>query len=257
MERKTRKTKAALTALLAALLSSVGGAGCASLRNTLAINTNSGASAPIHNPFGDQYAKGEGDRSQNLILRTKKGDRSVEIELPRDSQAMTDFTIPVSPAFRDSAQGRDPASASGSGEGTPYVKLPPTMADHEITRNFPQGASNDQEGERRSIEEGLGVMPTEDSVPSSDQSYLGALDNVKSLYRQGRYEAGLVEIDGLIRQYPTSPKLHLMRGTLLDRVGQLDLAIKSWNQALRLEPKNESLRKFIERRENKRSLASP
>lgn len=228
--------------------------GCASVRSALAIDGNAGASAPIHNPFGEQYANGGGgDRSQNMILRTKKGDRAVEIELPRDAQTMTDFTIPVSPAFQDAAQ-RDPASG---GAEAPYVKLPPTMADHEITRGFPQGTAPAQEGERRAIEEGLGLMPTEDSIPNTDQSYLGALDHVKHLYRQGRYEAGLVEIDGLIRQYPTSPKLHLMRGTLLDRVGQSDLAVKSWNQALRLEPKNASLRRFVERREQKRSVASP
>jgi len=130
------------------------------------------------------------------------------------------------------------------------------MADHEITHSFPQGSPTD-EGERRSIEEGLGVMASEDSVPAADQSYLGALDHVKLLYRQGRYEAGLLELDGLIRQYPTSPKLHLMRGTLLDRVGQSELALKSWNQALRLDPKNASLRKFIERKDQRRSLASP
>ena len=100
-------------------------------------------------------------------------------------------------------------------------------------------------------------MPSEDSVPASDESYLGALDQVKHLYHAGRFEAGLVEIDGLIRQYPTAPRLHQMRGTLLDRLGQSELALKSWNQALRLDPKNASLRKFIERREQKRSLASP
>jgi tetratricopeptide (TPR) repeat protein len=227
------------------------------MKSALAIDGNSNASSPIHNPFGEQYANGgNGDRSQNMILRTKKGDRAVEIELPRDSQTMTDFTIPVSPAFRDTIPQRDPAS-DGAGADSGYAKLPATMADHEITRAFAQGTTGAQDGDRRAIEEGLGLMPTEDSIPDADQSYLGALDHVKALYRSGRYEAGLVEIDGLIRQYPTSPKLHVMRGTLLDRVGQSELAIKSWNQALRLEPKNTSLRRFIERREQKRSVASP
>ena len=250
-------------AALAALLLVLGGNGCASLRSVFAVNNGAAASGPIHNPFGDQYAAGAaGDRSQNMILRTKKGDRSVEIELPRDSQATTDFTIPVAPAFRESGGGsRFPASIDGDngtgyGEDTAYQKSPPTMADHEITRSFPQGPPS-QEGERRSIEEGLGVMASDDSVPNQDQSYLGALDNVKLLYRNGRYEAGLVELDSMIHQYPTSPKLHLMRGTLLERVGQGDLALKSWNQALRLDPKNASLRKFIERKEQARRLASP
>lgn len=258
MNRNIRKSRAAQAALLASLLSvSIGGSGCASVRSALAIDGNAGSSSPIHNPFGEQFAgSGGADRSQNMILRTKKGDRSVEIELPRDTQSMTDFTIPISPAFRDTAAHRDPASEGSGGDGS-YTKLPATMADHEITRGFPQGTVGAQDGDRRAIEEGLGLIPTEDSIPNSDQSYLGALDHVKTLYRSGRYEAGLVEIDGLIRQYPTSPKLHVMRGTLLDRVGQSELAIKSWSQALRLEPKNTSLRRFIERREQKRSVASP
>jgi hypothetical protein len=260
------RSSAATLATAAIVLALLAGGGCATVKSALAINTNSGASQPIHNPFGDQYAAGQ-DRSQNMILRTKKGDRAVEIELPRDSQEMTDFSIPVAPAFRDGSGARGLASsglaadgpgADGSAGDAGFVnKTPPTMADHEITRGFPQGAATNQEGERRAIEEGLGLMPTDDSVPSQDQSYLAALDHVKALYRNGRYEAGLVEIDGLIRQYPTSPKLHVMRGTLLDRVGQPELALKSWNQALRLDPKNASLRRFVERKEQKRSLASP
>src|SRR4051812_9560923 len=104
MKTKNRKLKqadrtigaVALAAILCAL------SGCASMKSVFAVNPPSGATGPIHNPFGDQYgAGGPGDRSQNVILRTKKGDRAVEIELPRDSQSSTDFTIPISPAFRD------------------------------------------------------------------------------------------------------------------------------------------------------------
>lgn len=239
------------------MLLSLGATGCSSVRSALALNNdqNSASSAPIHNPFGEVNAQ-NADRSQNMILRTKKGDRAVEIELPSDSQQLTDFTIPVAPAFQDSKGAGSRSPASDSSDGSDYQKHPTTMADREITRSFPQGPA-DQEGERRQIEQGLGLMPSEDSVPAADESYLGALDHVKQLYRTGRYEAGLVEIDGLIRQYPTAPRVHQMRGTLLDRLGQSDLAIKSWKQALRLDPKNDSLRKFIERREQKRSLASP
>jgi tetratricopeptide (TPR) repeat protein len=234
--------------------------GCASMRSFFALNNASQApSAPIHNPFGDNYA-GKNDSSQNLILRTKKGDRSVEIELPKSSQEMTDFTIPISPAFRDTG-GRSPAGDGGDGNSgnsydDSYKTKPPTMADREITRSFPQGNAKD-DGQRRDIEQGLGLMPAEDSTPQADSSYLAALDHVKSMYKVGRYEAALVENDGMIRSYPTDPKLYQMRGTLLDRLGQTDLALKSWNQSLRFDPKNSPLRKFVERREQKRSLASP
>jgi len=80
---------------------------------------------------------------------------------------------------------------------------------------------------------------------------------VKQLYRVARYEAALLEVDELLVVYPTDSKIHEMRGTLLDRLGRTDLAIRSWNQAIRLNPGNESLRRFVERRANtKRSPAS-
>jgi tetratricopeptide (TPR) repeat protein len=239
------------TILAAALLS-----GCASMRNFFAVSNPDQPSGPIHNPFGDFYA-GKNDPSQNVVLRTKKGDRSVEVELPAGTAQMTDLTIPVSPAFRDGARG--PASGSGTAGGyddAPYTPKTPTIADREITRAFPQ-ASNENEATRREVEQGLGLMPSEDSTPEATESYLGALDHVKGMYKQGRYEAALVEMDALIRQYPTAPKLHQMRGTLLDRVGQPALALKSWKQALQFEPNNEALKRFVERREQKRSLASP
>jgi tetratricopeptide (TPR) repeat protein len=254
MTVKTGKALITLSVVAAAASLS----GCASMRSFFALNsaTPQGNSAPIHNPFGDNYP-GKNDASQNLILRTKKGDRSVEIELPRSAQEMTDFTIPISPAFKDT-QSRSPASSSDAGASSDdsYKTQAPTLADREITRSFPQGHPQD-EGNRREIEQGLGLMPAEDSVPVSDSSYLAAMDHVKGLYKNGRYEAALVENDGMIRQYPTDPKLYQMRGTLLDRLGQTDLALKSWNQSLRFEPKNAPLRKFVERREQKRSLASP
>src|SRR4051812_9168131 len=98
-----------LTALSILILLSSGG--CASMKKFFAVSdSQESASGPIFNPFGEQYsAAGGGDRGQgqNMILRTKKGDRSIEVELPRVDQGMTDFVIPVNPAFKD---GRAPAS---------------------------------------------------------------------------------------------------------------------------------------------------
>lgn len=56
---------------------------------------------PIQNPFGDVYPGAAADPNQALILRTKKGDRSVEVQMPGSAAQMSDFVIPVSPAFQD------------------------------------------------------------------------------------------------------------------------------------------------------------
>jgi predicted RNA polymerase sigma factor len=39
-----------------------------------------------------------------------------------------------------------------------------------------------------------------------------------------------------------------MRGTLLDRLGYAELALKAWQEALELRPENATLRRFIERK---------
>ena len=64
-------------------------------------------------------------------------------------------------------------------------------------------------------------------------------------------------MDDVLKLYQTDPKLYEMRGTLLDRLGKADLAFKSWNQALRFDPANQVLRRFVERKQAGRALASP
>jgi hypothetical protein len=226
--------------------------GCSSVRSWFAISHGDSVK-PIANPFFD-YRSGTKDAAQTMILRTKKGDRSVELELPGDSQRLSDFVLPVSPAFKNS--GRNPSSedsAQGSeeivGSDQSYKTRAPSMTDHEIVKEFPQGLAED-EGKRREIEQSLNLTPSEDDVLSqATPSYLAVLDHIKQLYRSARYEAALLEIDETVRLFPTDPKLYEMRGTLLDRLGKRDLALKSWNQALRFNTKNQRLKRFIERKQ--------
>jgi tetratricopeptide (TPR) repeat protein len=201
---------------------------------------------PISNPFYEYHGGVNGDSGQNIILRTKKGDRSVEVELPGDAQSMSDFVLPVSPAFKDAA--RAPAAEEGAIDDT-YKGHAATLSDREITSNFPHGSAED-DARRQDIEKGLNLLPSDDTNSTEGSpSYLANTDRIKQLYKSSRYEAALLEIDGMLHQYQTDPKLYEMRGTLLDRLGRRELALKSWNQALRLNPKNQTLKKFIERKE--------
>lgn len=233
-------------------------AGCSTAKSILAIENKDTGSKPISNPFGDYYLHAKNEPQPNIILRTKKGDRSVEVELPGAGNENTDFTIPVSPHFKED-RGRSPASEGSGSSGAldeAYKDQIPTPTDREITANMPAGTKED-ESRRREIETGLGLVPSDDNAPERDKSYLGAVDHVKQLFKFGRYEASLIELDGLLRLYQTDARLYEMRGTLLDRLGKTDLAIKSWTQALRFDPNNQGLRKFVERRQQKRSVASP
>jgi hypothetical protein len=232
------------------------GSGCSSMRNVLGLN-NGNRVNPIANPFFD-YRPGGKDAAQTMILRTKKGDRSVELEMPGDSQRLSDFVLPVSPAFKSGERG---SNNSGSGEAggmdDSYKGRTPSMTDHEIIRGLPQGLAQD-ETKRHEIESGLNLTPSEDDVlAESAPSYLASLDHVKQLYRSARFEAALLEIDEMLRLYQTDPKLHEMRGTLLDRLGRRELALKSWNQALRFDPANESLKRFVERKQIRSTAGNP
>lgn len=240
--------------LFATFFALIAFSGCSTLKSIFVAGNNQ-QRKPIANPFPGYYAAE--DKGDTMVFRTKKGDGAVEVEVPRSGQNVSEFVIPISPDMQKPS--RSPASEGSSAsfqEPAAESALPdrePSLSDREITRNFPRGPVED-EGQRREIEEELGLLPADES-PERAKSYLASIDHVKQLYRSSRYEAALLKVDDLLRQYPTNPKLYQMRGTLLERLGQNSLALSAWKQALRLDPGNQSLQRFIERREKKRSTA--
>lgn len=254
---KVKNTIAITLVLTAFALSS-----CSSMRTVLSVDSGQTNVKPISNPFIGY--RPEANPGETMILRTKRGDGTVEVEIPRANQDLSDFVIPITAATAPAAGGRAPASVAtnetasgteGLGED-PYKDHEASLSDREILKTLPQNLPED-EAKRREIEQELGLVRADDVNADDRKSYLAKIDRVKQLYRSGRYEAALLETDGMLRLYPTHPQLHEMRGTLLDRIGQTELALNSWKQALRFDPKNESLRRFIERKEQRRSLASP
>jgi hypothetical protein len=233
-------------------LASLSCASCSSIRGIFAADSSKDGSKPISNPFGNYQPGTSENPAESMIFRAKRGDKAVEVEIPRANQGVTDFVLPVphgSSASRGLASVADdegnlpPPSPSESA----YESQAPTATDRELTRSFSQ-APFEEAQKRNDIEKGLGLVETPEASPERERSYLASMDHIKQLYRTGRYEAGLIEIDSMIRDFPTDPKLHEMRGTLFDRLGRKDLALRSWEQALRFDPQNQSLRKFIERR---------
>jgi hypothetical protein len=229
-------------------LASLSCVACSNVRGFFAADSSKDTAKPISNPFGiyDSTTSAT-DPSESMIFRSKNGSKAVEVEFPRANHGVTDFVIPVP---GENASMRSPASveddAPSSVSASTYANLAPTQTDRELTREFSKTPFEDEQ-KRNDIEKGLGLVAADEMTPERRHSYLASIDRVKSLYRNGRYEAGLIEVDSLIRDFPTDPKLHQMRGTLLDRLGHRELAIKSWGQALRFDPKNETLRRYIER----------
>jgi tetratricopeptide (TPR) repeat protein len=211
--------------------------------------TSSGEPAYIENPFSG-FGPVAQDSSRSITFRSKKGDKQMEIEIPQEQSS--EFQVPMNPKLAE----RDPASAAGpNGWDGRYLGTKPGMADREIVGTFGNIESPVAGARRREIENGLGLQPS-DELPAMDESYLAKMDHIKQLFHGGRHEAALMEIDGLIKQYPTNARLYEMRGTLLDRIGYPDLAVRSWKQALEFEPGKVALRKIVERREAQRNPAS-
>ncbi len=229
---------------------------CSTAKKVFAIDTKSQDTLPIHNPFENDRSI-QNQKHENIILRTKKGDRSIEVELPGSTASLTDFVIPMSPSFKEE-KSNEANNDSETFTDDRYKDRNPGHTDREITRDFKSDAMDSQAASKqREIESDLGLVPTEENFVDGDKSYLAGIDHIKQLFRKNRFEAGLLEVDDLLRLYPTDPNLYQMRGTLLDRIGKRDLALQSWNQALKLDPTNTSLKQYIDRKQQKRSLASP
>jgi tetratricopeptide (TPR) repeat protein len=250
--------------------------GCASAGKFLGIN-HTETYKPIANPFGAYKQGSKSDLAHPMILRTKRGDRAVELELPGESHQLSEFVLPVSPAFKDSGRtiassqssysaassnpfGNSPEDSQSNGNSLmdeSYKSRTPSLSDREITQSFKQNFT-EEDGKMREIENGLNLVPAEDGASlEGATSYLAQLDHIKQLYKMTRYEAALIETDEVIKFYPTDPKLYQMRGTLLDRMGRRDLALRAWNQALRFDPNNQGLRKFLERKQAGRIAGAP
>jgi tetratricopeptide (TPR) repeat protein len=196
---------------------------------------------PIANPFVDQTGVTT-ERGQAILLRGKNQDgQAVEVEIPQGENAIGSLTLPM--------QDTIPGSAASGRKELPvtYQGQRPTQTDREIASRFPK-AGPEEDSRRSRIEQDLGLQTADNPLPNQDSSYLASIDLLKQLYRGGRYEAALIESDKMIRLYPTDPKLQEMRGTLLDRLGYYDLALESWNEALRLNPRNLSLKKWVDRK---------
>lgn len=202
-------------------------------------------SKPIENPFGD-FSPDVNGVSQPIILRSKTSGRSVEVVLPQPDHDTSDVILPFTNVTGDS---RAPASTHGGSDvDQSYSEKKYGFTDREILASLPKTLSAADEAKRTELEKELGLKPGDMDTPEGESSYLASVDRIKQLYRLGRYEPGLIEIDSLLRMYPTNPKLYEMRGTLLDRLGYAELALKAWQEALELRPENATLRRFIERK---------
>lgn len=115
-------------------------------------------------------------------------------------------------------------------------------------------------GDADGSSESGGIDPwagTEDQPAPTRQSYFKGIENVKRLYRAGRYEMAIIYLKELEQDYPNDPKLLSMMGTLYLKVGQEELAREYWERVLQIDPTNKTVIEALKQLNSRNSRARP
>jgi len=75
-----------------------------------------------------------------------------------------------------------------------------------------------------------------DQLASQLKLSQGKVDSVIALYNSGHIKESLNLIDALLKDYPNEARLYNLRGSCHKALGQLDKAVKSYEQALMIKP---------------------
>jgi tetratricopeptide (TPR) repeat protein len=84
------------------------------------------------------------------------------------------------------------------------------------------------------IDKSLGVEPT--GTAQEAPSYTKSVILLKQLFKERQYEEALIVLQELMQFYPLSPQLLMMKGTLHQRLQQIDLALAAYEKAFDIEP---------------------
>ena len=111
--------------------------------------------------------------------------------------------------------------------------------DQEVAGNSRKSMDERHGAAIGTLDQNLELEPveTENNAPSFSLS----VKNIKDLYKKRKLEEALIETNELIRFYPESAQLYTMKGTLHQKMAQLDLALKSFQRAYEIEPSRKLL----------------
>jgi hypothetical protein len=128
----------------------------------------------------------------------------------------------------------------------------PAKTDREIVHDFPDPAQQDPV-KSALIDKAFGVGPK--GGPEQSPSYTLGLAKIMQLYQKKQFEYALIEINQLLTFYPTSPRLHKMKGTVYIKLGNLRLAEQAWMRAMQLTPTDAVLGKSLTRLQERIKLS--
>ena len=194
------------------------------------------AEGSISYPFiADTKPLGRAQPKQPFVIRSAVGGSEYSIEIP-DNASRYDIQIPLAEL---SPKGNMDAISRGlSGEKS----LNPANTDKELVAALP-ALSKNKPNETALMDAAFGVGSPEGPVQSP--SYSLGIARVNQYFKERNFELALVELNNLLAFYPNSPKLLKMKGTLLVKTGNRDLAMKSWQRAYDLAPQDAALKRSI------------
>jgi tetratricopeptide (TPR) repeat protein len=194
------------------------------------------AEGAISYPFiADTKPVGRAQPKQPFVIKSAIGNREYSIEIP-DNASRYDIQIPLAEL---SPKGAGDGLARTSSDGKP---LNPANTDKELVAALP-ALSKNKPNETAMMDTAFGVGSPEGPVQSP--SYSMGIAQVNQYFKERNFELALVELNNLLAFYPNSPKLLKMKGTLLVKTGNRDLAMKSWQRALDLAPQDVALQRSI------------
>ncbi|MCX6123499.1 MAG: hypothetical protein NTV34_01925 [Proteobacteria bacterium] len=142
-----------------------------------------------------------------------------------------------------------PSSSEALAVGAKGAKAPsPVATDKELVNTLPSLAKASPK-EVALMDAALGVGSPEGPIQSP--SYTMGIAKVNQYYRDRNYELALMELNNLVSFYPNSPKLLKMKGTLLLKTGNHELAMRSWQRAVDLAPSDLVLGRAVKRLEER------
>jgi hypothetical protein len=189
----------------------------------------------IQYPFVDETRPlGIEPPEEKFIIRSAVGNKEYSVEIPGGAR---DFDVQVPIADLGSAEDFD----SVAGRRPDHLSNP-VSTDSEMVATLPR-LENEKPTDTTIMDAAFGVGNADG--PSQAPSYTLGMAKVNSHYKNRQYEYALIELNSLIAFYPSSPKLHKMKGTVLLKMRNLPLAELAWIKALELEPKDRGLRNAL------------
>jgi hypothetical protein len=194
-------------------------------------------------PFvSDTRPIGTTKRREPFVIRSATGGQEYTVEIPENSSRY-DIQIPLAELT--------PAGSATESDFAGRGRSNPANTDKELVSALPDLAKA-KSSKTGMLDTAFGVAPPEGPVQSP--SYTLGIAKVNQYFKDRNFELALVELNNLLAFYPNSPKLLKMKGTLLVKTGNRELAMRSWQRALDLAPNDLALRNSINRL-NERILA--